>query len=70
MLSYLCYSNDIEMVRASANSTEALCIVISLYFWLKREDDPKNDIISRVFTVIGFMSRATIVLTWAIIWPY
>ncbi len=58
------------MVRASTNSAQALCVVIAFYFWLKREDDPKNDIISRVFTVIGFMSRLTTILTWAIIWPY
>jgi hypothetical protein len=58
------------MVQSNSNSTEALFVIISLYFWAQRQKNKYYDVMSRFVVIVGFLIRFTIIFFWGIIWPY
>lgn len=64
--------------RTYFNSFETSLNIIAFYYWIKgfskeiqfASSFMSADLISRVVVIIGYVSRPTSVILWALIWPY
>ena len=58
------------MTRVSADSISVVLVIAGFYYWLLRNQNKYNDLMSRVLSIIGFMTKFTTIFIWGIIWPY
>jgi hypothetical protein len=50
------------------NSAEVVITLAAFYFWIRKDEDKKYDIYSRLFASLGFVVRGTSVIFWIIVW--
>lgn len=73
LINYTSWASLTFMSRTLINSTEATLTLISFYLWTRRnehENGRKFDVISRALVVLSYTMRSTVVLFWAVVWPY
>ena len=56
--------------RTYSNSAETALLVIAFYYWLRRGQKTRYDLISRVIVGVSFVVRPTSIIPWVVIWPY
>jgi hypothetical protein len=70
LLNYICWGTMTLISRTYINATEAMLTLVAYYLWVRRAENKKNDLISRIIVIFGFVMRGTSIMFWAIVWPY